>query len=250
MNTKSVASALAKSKPTKNPAPTQARKTYTSVAPGPAPFDILQARRFELVDETGRIRARLGFTDDGDPTLILCDDDGQQLRIRAELRLDAEGPCVVLSDKRGVRRLTLSVKKNGSVGCLINGSNGTPRLCIGSISGTGLGVIAFRDGKHGVNMLDSYPTTAELARYLCYLGNQGRLKDLRFAARLGGLNSRKVNDLLRDAKRQKPTAKATRAGRVKGGQHESGEAHREGFRRESPQRPKAQESHRSPAGRD
>ena len=39
--------------------------------------DVVQAKRFELVDDNGNVRARLAMADDGTPYLDILDQNGQ-----------------------------------------------------------------------------------------------------------------------------------------------------------------------------
>lgn len=85
------------------------RPHYDPLCKGAVPFDVVQAHRFELVDQDGRIRGGLGFTDDGDPALLLCEyRDGRRV-IRVELRLADEGPRFRLFNAEGEARAMLAL---------------------------------------------------------------------------------------------------------------------------------------------
>lgn len=108
---------------------------YKPLSPGcKVPFHVVQAHRFELVDGQGRIRGGLGFTDAGDPTVMLVDAPGtkgeRMLRVRAELRLDHEGPVLLFTDARRTHRLTIGLKEK-MVGICFWDAPGQPRLMLG-----------------------------------------------------------------------------------------------------------------------
>jgi hypothetical protein len=50
--------------------------------------EVVKAKRFELVDSEGKVRAALALHEDGSPGLCLCDEEG---RVRATLLLDRHG---------------------------------------------------------------------------------------------------------------------------------------------------------------
>ncbi len=66
-----------------------------------APAEVIQARRFELVDEKGHVRAVLGALGNGSPHLVLHDANG---RMRAAVALSKSGvPRIMLFDAIGER---------------------------------------------------------------------------------------------------------------------------------------------------
>jgi hypothetical protein len=111
--------------------PIRPEKKYQPFAPGAARFDVVQARRFELVDAAGQIRGGLGFTDDGDPMLLLC--DGPKLTMRAKLTLDQKkGAMLQLGDRKGRPQITLAVGNDSPVtGIVIADARQAPRLLLG-----------------------------------------------------------------------------------------------------------------------
>ena len=61
--------------------------------------DVVQAKRFELLDDDGEVRAVLGSLGNGSPHLILSDEHG---RMRAAVALSKSGfPRVLLFDEEG-----------------------------------------------------------------------------------------------------------------------------------------------------
>ncbi len=85
---------------------------YTPVLPGALHLGVVRAHRFELVDKDGRTRGGIGFTDDGTPAIILADDDGRHLVIRASLELHADGPRLHLNRGKGSQALALGVTED------------------------------------------------------------------------------------------------------------------------------------------
>lgn len=88
--------------------PRRPQAAYDPIVPGYAvPFDVVQARRFELVDRNGRIRGGFGFTANGSPMVALTEDHGGGVRIRAAMFLDPTGPRISLCDAEGKSRVVL-----------------------------------------------------------------------------------------------------------------------------------------------
>jgi hypothetical protein len=74
-------------------------------------FEVLRARRIEVVDAAGRMRIGLGVRSDGLPGLTLRDAAG---RVRVGLVVLPEGTGLNLSDAAGRTRATLAVHPDGS----------------------------------------------------------------------------------------------------------------------------------------
>lgn len=85
------------------------RPRYDPLCKGAVPFDVVQARRFELVDRRGRTRGGLGFTDDGDPALLLFENRAGRRIVRTELRLAEEGPRFRLFNAEGEARAMVAL---------------------------------------------------------------------------------------------------------------------------------------------
>ena len=65
------------------------------------PAEVIRARRFELIDEKGEVRAVLGALGNGSPHLVLHDANG---RMRAAVALSKSGaPRIMLFDEIGER---------------------------------------------------------------------------------------------------------------------------------------------------
>ena len=77
----------------------------------PAVPDLVNARRFELVDAAGKVRAVLGLEPDGSPTLDLFDPAG---RMRAFLKLGPDGsPGLALCDAAQKLRARMVLPSDG-----------------------------------------------------------------------------------------------------------------------------------------
>jgi hypothetical protein len=73
---------------------------------------VVQAQRFELVDESGRQRAVLGPTRRGDVGLLIADASGQ---VRAVLTVNGKGePGLELLDEQGESRASMAVRTGES----------------------------------------------------------------------------------------------------------------------------------------
>jgi hypothetical protein len=109
---------------------------------------IIEANRFNLLDENGKTRAFLATNKDGtllamvgsdgkrrvclavandEPGLALYDADG---KLRASLTLLKDGPTLALSDDNGKPRDVLATNKDGPMLTLLDG-NGKNRACLG-----------------------------------------------------------------------------------------------------------------------
>lgn len=123
--------------------------------------DVVRARRFELVDAEGRMRAALGFLVTGDPALRLFDAAGNT---QAQLSVDDEGnlalvlcdaaekpraslmvlddgvPGLFLYDAAGEEQAQLSVPADGGPGLWLRGAAGGTRalLCVPADGGPAL----------------------------------------------------------------------------------------------------------------
>ena len=72
--------------------------------------DIIRARSFELVDKDGKLRAGLGLSDYGGPSLFLYDKNGKN---RAGLGLADGVPILMIRDKDGKTRAGLGLSDDG-----------------------------------------------------------------------------------------------------------------------------------------
>ncbi len=91
---------------------------------------VIQAKRFELLDENGQRRAVLGFADDRAPALALFDKEGH---LRAELGLRPDGgPKVLFWDgKTKVPRVGLALLPTGSPSLELADQAGNLRIVFG-----------------------------------------------------------------------------------------------------------------------
>src|SRR5262249_3740758 len=85
----------------------------------------LQAERFEVVDQAGKLRAILGVVPDGTLSLVLNDKAG---RPRAGLTVVSNGaPFVALFDKDGKLRTKLALEPDGAPSLTLADDNGQAR---------------------------------------------------------------------------------------------------------------------------
>ena len=82
----------------------------TIYATQPVP-NVITAHEFEVADDSGKVRVKMGIMADGGPSVMLFDEKG---RVRAALLvLDHGGSAVVLRDAEGNRRMGLDVSREG-----------------------------------------------------------------------------------------------------------------------------------------
>jgi hypothetical protein len=84
--------------------------------------DIVNARQFNLLDENGKVRARLGMSGNG-PTLDFNDENG---KLRVYLRVSEDGPVLLFGDESSKPCAYLRVTKEGPRLALFD-ANGKPR---------------------------------------------------------------------------------------------------------------------------
>ncbi len=93
----------------------------TALAPRPAADDVVRARRVELVDDEGRVRAELAIDADGSAGLFVHDVDG---RVRASVTHDAQQSALFLMDAEGAVRLGAAQFAHGGGGYALHGPAG------------------------------------------------------------------------------------------------------------------------------
>ena len=85
------------------------------------PAEVVRARRFELVDSEGKVRAALAVDEEGVPGLALSDGDGN---VRAALILGREGiPRLNLLSKTGTVRASLGFGSDWKVQLVLTDAN-------------------------------------------------------------------------------------------------------------------------------
>ena len=119
--------------------------------------EVVRAKRFELVNEEGEIRAilgtgpddtvgitllgqgesdrlSLGTHSDGSSTIALQDEEGRE---RVKLSAGVSGPVVNIKDENGNPRVQLQVRKNGSSELILLDQNQTTRFIVTQVGGAG-----------------------------------------------------------------------------------------------------------------
>ena len=90
--------------------------------------DTVQARQFGLLDDQGRLRARLGSTDTGAPGLWLFDENGQ---VQATLiGFPIEGPRLILRSVRTGSTLWLAAEADGTLEATLGDRANARRLVL------------------------------------------------------------------------------------------------------------------------
>lgn len=80
--------------------------------------DVVRARRFELVDAQGRVRAEIAIDDDGAAGLFVRDDAG---RLRASVSYDEAQSAMYLWDANGHIRVGAALYSHGGAGVAVHG---------------------------------------------------------------------------------------------------------------------------------
>jgi hypothetical protein len=90
---------------------------------------VVEAQTFLLRDEAGRVRASLGFADEGEPVLQFFDEAGN---VRIEVGTRSGEPGVTLLDKNRKARAEMSLARDNRVGLHLKDRNGTTRMKLDS----------------------------------------------------------------------------------------------------------------------
>jgi len=80
----------------------------------PQVAEVVRAKRFELVDSSGRVRVRLSVTLTGGSSIDLLDNEGQ-IRANLGVRFD-DSPSLDLRDREGKMRASMRILSDGSPG--------------------------------------------------------------------------------------------------------------------------------------
>ena len=128
--------------------------------------DVVRAKSFQLVNDAGQTRAELALDADGDPALVMNDQNGkrrfgiyqqadgsQQLVIgdqNGDVRLlvgesDDGGPMLYMTDQDGSCRLAIYQQEDGRQWLAINDRDGYVRLCLGETNDS-TPTLLMRDG--------------------------------------------------------------------------------------------------------
>ena len=90
---------------------------------------VVQAGGFEVVDDEGRVRARIGMSSDDSPFLSFHDAEG---RVRARFGLSADGAAgLAIGDEDGKVRATLGLAADGSASMALGDKRGKIRAKFG-----------------------------------------------------------------------------------------------------------------------
>ena len=88
--------------------------------------DVVQAKAFQLVDDSGKVRAELSTTSDGDPSFVLLDEGGQ-IRLSATLN-ESQQPFLALFDQNGQGRFQVCLDELEQPQLCLYGKDGRLRL--------------------------------------------------------------------------------------------------------------------------
>lgn len=106
--------------------------------------EIVRAKRFELVDDTGKVRAVLGLLESWDPNLCLFDKDGNT---RLQLGISGDGLSgLALFDAAGKLCVSLDSYPDGASMLQFSDSSGEVRATL-TMTSAGDSILAFLSGK-------------------------------------------------------------------------------------------------------
>lgn len=106
---------------------------------GPVVPEVMQAKRFEMVDDAGKVRAVLGMGEQGDEGLALMNARGV---IRAALLLQEDSPRLSLADTTGRVRTSLLVQADNTPALGMTDAQGKRRveLAVGKDAATAFNI--------------------------------------------------------------------------------------------------------------
>lgn len=98
----------------------------------PMKRQVVRARAFEVVDDSGNVRGTLGLSDDNSPFLSLLDPDGQ---VRVRISLNPDGAAgLAIGDRHGKVRAQFGLSSDGSANLALGDRNGKIRAKFGLVS--------------------------------------------------------------------------------------------------------------------
>ena len=126
-----------------------ARPVSAQAAP---PGKIVQAEKFEVVDQAGRVRMQIGLTDQGDPSITLLDDAHRPV---IQLAAGRAGAGLLIGNKEQPTLTLLGVDDRGAPNLILNNPNGTKHASLGVQANTGKAFLQLftQDGTPRVSLI-------------------------------------------------------------------------------------------------
>src|SRR5690242_7615349 len=101
---------------------TQIFTTQPVSAPSVPPGKTVQAEKFEVVDQAGKVRMQIGVTDQGDPSITLLDDAHQPL---IQMAAGRAGAGLLMGTTEQPTLALLGVDDRGAPNLILNNPSGT-----------------------------------------------------------------------------------------------------------------------------
>jgi hypothetical protein len=98
------------------------------------PGKIVQAEKFEVVDQTGKVRMQIGVTDQGDPSITLLDDAHRPL---IQLAAGQAGAGLLIGNAEQPTLALLGVDDRGAPNLILNNPTGKKHASLGVQATTG-----------------------------------------------------------------------------------------------------------------
>jgi len=113
---------------------------------------IVQAEKFEVVDQAGKVRMQIGLTDQGDPSITLLDDAHRPL---IQMAAGRAGAGLLIGNKEQPTLALLGVDDRGAPNLILNNPNGTKHASLGVQATTGKAFLQLftQDGTPRVSLI-------------------------------------------------------------------------------------------------
>jgi len=131
---------------------TQSLTARSVSAQATPPGKIVQAEKFEVVDQAGKVRMQIGLTDQGDPSITLLDDANRPL---IQLAAGRAGSGLLMGNKEQATLALLGVDDRGAPNLILNNANGTKHASLGVQATTGKAFLQLftQDGTPRVSLI-------------------------------------------------------------------------------------------------
>jgi hypothetical protein len=116
------------------------------------PGRTVQAEKFEVVDQTGKVRMQIGLTEQGDPSITLLDDARRPL---VQIAAGRAGAGLIIGNRDQPTLALLGVDDRGAPNLILNNPNGTKHASLGVQANTGKAFLQLftQDGTPQVSLI-------------------------------------------------------------------------------------------------
>lgn len=133
-------------------AATQGLTVQPVSAQAASPGKIVQAEKFEVVDQAGNVRLQIGLTDQGDPSITFLDNAHRPL---IQMAAGRAGSGLLIGNQEQPTLALLGVDDKGAPNLILNNLNGTKHASLGVQANTGKAFLQLftQDGTPRVSLI-------------------------------------------------------------------------------------------------